>query len=44
MLNELFTTEIKFVGDTLTRELVFRKGLSEEVKSDLRKIFNVGYY
>ena len=40
-INELFSSEIKFVDDRFVHEFIFKKGLSEEAKTDLYKIFGL---
>ena len=38
-MNELFTSEIKFIEDQFVHEFTFGEGLTEEMKKYLYKIF-----
>ena len=40
-MHDLFSTEFKFVDDKLVQNFLFKKGLPEDVKNDLRIIFSL---
>lgn len=40
-MNELFSTEFKFVENKFVQHFLFKKGLPEDVKNDLRIIFSL---
>lgn len=40
-INYLFYSEIKFEKDQFVQEFIFKKGLSEEIKTDLYTVFSL---